>query len=72
MLCADGEPLTPSSAAAFDAFDAMVEGWLDDEDLGRRGRRGVEAEGGEEDEEDAEDAAPRVLCARCYSLKHYG
>lgn len=62
--------MSANSAAAFDAFDAMVEGWLDDESLGKRGRRGPEAEDGEEEEE--EDLTPNVLCARCYSLKHYG
>lgn len=63
------EPVSGNSAAAFDAFDAMVEGWLDDESLGRKGRRGSEAE---EEAEEEEDTTPTVLCARCYSLKHYG
>lgn len=63
------ELVSGTSAAAFDAFDAMVEGWLDDEPLGRKGRQGPDAIAAEEEEE---DATPSVLCARCYSLKHYG
>ena len=49
----------------------MVEGWLDDEDGPQRGRKSRASAEDDSDDEGGE-SPPIVLCARCYSLKHYG
>ena len=63
----------PGDAAAggdaWNAFDAMVDSWADEDGAQPKGRP-PNQQVIEEEEED--DAAPRVLCARCYSLTHYG
>ncbi|CAG9467096.1 unnamed protein product [Pedinophyceae sp. YPF-701] len=81
MLAGDsgaGEPVAEEDAdALFDAFDDMVEGWLDDDDAEpeeeyRRGdkyRKGGYVPMGPEDMPSDPNA---ILCARCYSLIHYG
>jgi hypothetical protein len=53
--------------AKWAAFDSMVESWLG----GSRQQRAEVASYGEQEEEEGGGAA-RVLCARCYSLRHYG
>ena len=51
----------------------MVEGWLDDEDgAPQRGQKGKPAAEVGDGDDEGEEAPPTVLCARCYSLKHYG
>ena len=56
----------PEEDAKWSAFDAMVESWL-----GGSSQPRVEVASYAEDEE-GEGAASNVLCARCYSLRHYG
>lgn len=51
-------------------FDRLVESWLDDnEDLNRPKQPQIQRY---EDKEEEEDPVSQVLCARCYSLRHYG
>lgn len=51
-------------------FDQLVESWLeDDEDSNRPKQPQIHRY---EDEEKEKDPVGQVLCARCYSLRHYG
>lgn len=59
-VCAAG----PEDEAKWAAFDAMVESWL--------GGSKPRAEVASYAEQEEEEAASNVLCARCYSLRHYG
>ena len=55
---------------AWNAFNAMVDSWADED--GAQPNEGRPPDQQVVEEEEEEDAAPRVLCARCYSLTHYG
>ncbi|KAL4448813.1 hypothetical protein ABPG77_007530 [Micractinium sp. CCAP 211/92] len=55
--------LDPEEEAKWVAFDAMVESWLG----GSKPRAEVASYADQE-----EEAGTNVLCARCYSLRHYG
>ncbi len=54
----------PEEEAKWVAFDAMVESWLG----GSKPRAEVASYADQEEKE----AGTNVLCARCYSLRHYG
>ncbi|KAL4422880.1 hypothetical protein ABPG75_009077 [Micractinium tetrahymenae] len=54
----------PEDEAKWAAFDAMVESWL--------GGSKPRAEVASYAEQEEEEGATNVLCARCYSLRHYG
>lgn len=58
--------------AAFADFDAMVEGWLDDEDRQPRRKSRGAAPRAADPMADAGAGSPRTVCARCHSLTHNG
>jgi len=68
---AHAPPAGIDADAAFADFDAMVEGWLDDEDRHPR-RKSRAAPRDADPAADAEARAPRTVCARCHSLTHNG
>ena len=70
---AGASPPAAAAAASDDpdgkwaAFDDMVESWLPS-----GGPRAARVEVASYGEQEQADTSPSVLCARCYSLRHYG
>lgn len=66
------QPASPEEQRQWDAFDTMVENWL-----AAGGSERPRAEVASYAEQEGEGVGPglgpvNVLCARCYSLRHYG
>ncbi len=62
-----GAPGDPETEEKLRAFDAMVDGWLEDF-AARKGRKVVRVNQYAEQD----DGTLRVLCARCFSLRNHG